>query len=124
MKRIVLVVVAALGLATGYAGNNGENASDGACRVSAYDMGMDVGRLARYLGLTPEQSAIVEGIHSEFRSDMLNAAGLEGSERAFLVRNAVRHDLSQMCCVLTQEQYKAYLRVLNETFRNRGIGVW
>ncbi len=113
-----LTVVVALSLATAYAGNEGLNGADGA---NAYVMEVGIDRLARFLGLTPEQAAAVEGIHSGFCADMSNAAGADASERGFLVRNAVARDLANMRLVLTKEQYRDYLRALNETFRNRGI---
>ncbi len=115
MKRLFLTVTAALCLAVAFAENEGAN------EASAYDMQVSQRSLARYLKLTPEQGEAVADIHSEFCIDMMNAREGEGGERDFLVKNAVAKDLRLMRAVLSKEQYDDYLKVLNATFRNRGL---
>ena len=68
-----------------------------------------------------DQAEAVQDIHSSFCADMMNAAGANADERESMVKKAVEKDLKYMRYVLTQDQYRKYLMLLNATFNNRGL---
>ena len=61
-------------------------------------------------------------IHYVFFFFLRYAAVIENNEnRESMVNNAITYDLKNMKYVLTDEQYKKYLKVLNLTLINRNI---
>lgn len=89
--------------------------------TNAYNMAVNYGKLAESLGLSIDQAEAVQDIHTSFCADMMNAAGANADEREAMVKKAVEKDLKYMRTVLTEEQYRSYLRLLNATFMNRGL---
>ena len=84
-------------------------------------MAVNYDRLADCLGLSIDQAEAVQDIHTSFCADMMNAAGANADERESMVKKAVEKDLKYMRYVLTQDQYRKYLMLLNATFNNRGL---
>ncbi len=118
MKKIVLMVVAMLSMTMSYAEN--ENANN-AQVTEAYDMTVNMRKLAVTLDMTLEQMEAVEDIHHNFCNEMMLAAHAEPSERKALVEKAVKKDMRYMRYVLGKEQYRKYLILLNATLHNRGL---
>ena len=118
MKKIVLVVVAMLSMTMSYAENENANNTLG---VEAYDMSVNIRKLAVTLDMTIEQMEAVEDIHRNFCNEMMLAAHADKSEREAMVDKAVKKDVRYMHYVLNKEQYRKYLILLNATLRNRGL---
>ena len=120
MKKLILSV--ALLLATGLTANaEGEN-SNSVNMVEAYDINVNINSLARYLELSKDQIESVDNIQKVF-SESLRCAAVSGGQesRKNMVRNAIKYDLKNMRYILTEEQYKKYVRILNVTLNNRKI---
>lgn len=112
------MVVAMLSMTMSYAEN--ENA-DNAQSVKAYDMNVNMRKLAVALDMTFDQMEAVEDIHRTFCAEMMFAAHANKDEREELVDKAVNKDVRYMRYILNQEQYRKYLILLNATLRNRGL---
>ncbi len=113
-----LTVVAVLSMTMAFAENEKLNNTES---TNAYNMAVNYGKLAESLGLSIDQAEAVQDIHTSFCADMMNAAGANADEREAMVKKAVEKDLKYMRTVLTEEQYRSYLRLLNATFMNRGL---
>ena len=118
MKKIVLMLVAMFTMTMA----NAENEDNNATQVSnAYDMKVNIRKLAVTLGLNLDQMEIVKDIHHQFCNEMMMAAQATGDERAAMVEQAVKKDVRYMHYVLDDKQYKTYLLLLNTTLTNRGL---
>ena len=113
-----LTVVAVLSMTMTFAENENLNSAESA---SAYNMAVNYDKLANCLSLSIDQAEAVHDIHSSFCADMMNAAAANPDERDTMVKKAVRKDLMYMHYVLTEDQYRTYLKLLNATFNNRGL---
>ena len=119
MKKMILMVVAMLSMTmTSYAEN--ENVAN-VENVEAYDMTINMRKLAVTLGLTFDQMDAVEDIHRTFCAEMMLAAHANKDERDEMVEKAVKKDVRYMHYVLDEKQYKHYLLLLNTTLYNRGL---
>ena len=120
MKKIALMVMAMLSLTN--MNVNAENENTNTTQdVEAYDMTVNIRRLAVTLGLTVDQMEAVADIHRNFQNEMMLAAYAEKDERAQLVDQAVKKDIRYMHYVLNQKQYRLYLQLLQATLVNRGL---
>ena len=118
MKKIVLMLVAMMTMTVA----NAENENNNTVQVAnAYDMTVNMRKLAVTLGLTFDQMEAVQDIHHQFCNEMMLASQAEGDERKELVEKAVKKDVRYMHYVLDQKQYKTYLLLLNTTLNNRGL---
>ena len=88
---------------------------------NAYKMTVNYSRLADALCLSIDQLEAVQDIHSEFCADMMNAGNANADERKPMVEKALQKDLKHMRYVLTENQYRKYLMLLNVTISNRGL---
>lgn len=119
MKKIVLMVVALFTMtSTSFAENENNNAVN---NVQAYDMTVNMRKLAVTLGLTTDQVEAVQDIHTAFCNEMMLAAHAQNDEREALVDQAVKKDVRYMHYILNDKQYKKYLMLLNATLVNRGL---
>ncbi len=89
--------------------------------ANAYKMTVNYGKLADALGLSLDQQEAVQDIHSEFCADMYNAGNANEDERKGLVKKALDKDLKHMRSVLSDNQYRTYLMLLNTTIVNHGL---
>ena len=119
MKKIVLMLVAMMSLTMANAENENNNATAEAAK--AFDMTVNMRKLAVALGLTIDQMDAVQDIHQQFCNEMMLAAQATGDEREKLLEAAVKKDVRYMHYVLDQKQYKKYLLLLNTTLTNRGL---
>jgi glutamine amidotransferase-like uncharacterized protein len=120
MKKIVLTLVALLSLTSVFADEEKTNAVN---YVQAYNMNVNMDKLASYLELSMDQAEAVEDVHKTFCADMMNAATASKDERQNMLNKAVVKDLKYMHSILDNDQYRKYLTVLNATLNNRGIQV-
>ena len=101
-----------------FAENENTNAVKG---IEAYDMTVNMRKLAVTLGLDNDQMEAVADIHRQFSQEMMMAATAEVDEREALVDKAVKKDARYMHYVLNEKQFKTYMMLLNVTLQNRGL---
>jgi hypothetical protein len=118
MKKIVLMVVAMFTMTTSFAENENNSAVKS---VEAYDMTVNMRKLAVALDLTSDQIEAVQDIHTAFCNDMMLAAYAHADERNAMVEQAVKKDVRYMHYILNEKQYKTYLLLLYTTLKNRGL---
>ena len=89
---------------------------------NVYDMSVNMRKLSVALGLTVDQIEAVETVHNTFNAEMLFAAHYgTKEERDAQVKKAVEKDIKWMNYILTKDQYRKYLVLLNATLNNRGL---
>ena len=99
-----------------------ENENNSAVKsVEAYDMTVNMRKLAVTLELNSDQMEAVQDIHTAFCNDMYLAGSAHAEERKALVDEAVKKDIRYMHYILDEKQYKKYLLLLNTTLINRGL---
>lgn len=119
MKKIVLSVVAMMGMTMAFANEEpAVNVND----ANVYDMTVNVRKLSETLGLTLDQMQSLTDIHHKFCGEMLEASEAGHEERQSMVDRAVVKDLKYMRYILTSKQYDKYEQLLNVTLANRGLG--
>ena len=118
MKRLFLTMVAMLSMTMTFAEN--ENAAS-LNNIEAYDMKVNMKKLAQTLSLTKDQMESVTEIHKTFAAEMMFAAQSKGEERDKMVEKAINKDLAYMNYILSDEQYHKYVMLLNITLLNRGL---
>lgn len=119
MKKMILMVVAMLSMTMSSFAEN-ENAEN-TLNVEAYDMSVNIRKLAVTLDMTFDQMETVEDIHRMFCAEMMMAAQANKDERTMLIDKAINKDLRYMRYVLDKKQYHKYLLLLNTTLHNRGL---
>lgn len=119
MKKLILSV--ALLLATGLTAYAEDTNSNSMNMVEAYDIEININSLVRFLELSVDQVESVKNIQEVFTESLRCAAVMNDNSREKMVKNAINYDLSNLKYVLTDDQYKKYVRVLNATLINRGI---
>ena len=125
MKRLFLMTVAMLSMTMTFA-ETGKAADMNAAKVDdieIYDMSVNMRKLSVALGLTVDQIEAVETVHHTFNAEMQFAAEHYGSEeeRDAQVKKAIEKDVRWMNYILTKDQYRKYLILLNTTLNNRGL---
>ena len=118
MKRLFLMTIAMLSMTMTFAEN--ENAAN-VTNVEAYNMTVNMRKLAEALNLTSDQIEAVESVHNTFSAEMMFAAGYGKDERCTRVEKAVEKDTKWMRYILDDKQYHKYLLLLNTTLNNRGL---
>ena len=114
---LTLVMVFSLGV-TAYAEDNNSNHVN---MVEAYDIDININSLVRFLELSVDQVESVDNVQKVFTESLRCAAVMNDESRKKMVKNAINYNLSNLKYVLTDDQYKKYVRVLNATLTNRGI---
>ena len=112
------MVVAMFTMTMSFAENENNSTLNSA---EAYDMTVNMRKLAVALGLTVDQMEAVQDIHTAFCNEMMLAANADADEREAMVNNAVKKDVRYMHYILNDKQYKTYLMLLNATLHNRGL---
>ena len=113
MKKLILAV--AMLLATNITAMADDANSNETNMVEAYDINVNINSLAKYLELSDDQIDIVDGIQKGFADGLRCAATMEDDEsRKNMVSNSIEYDLQNMRYVLTKEQFRKYIKVLNK----------
>jgi replicative superfamily II helicase len=120
------MTVAMLSMTMAFAENEKENAVvENALEMNVenvYDMSVNMRKLSVALGLAVDQIEAVETVHNTFNAEMLFAAHYSTKEeREAQVKKAVEKDIKWMNYILTKDQYRKYLLLLNTTLNNRGL---
>ena len=120
MKKIILTIVAMLSMTSMFAEeSNSVNVSNAV--ADKYVMNINTKSLSRALGLDYEEANDVEAISKNFAEDMLKVGTLKGEERTKAFKKAINKNLSYMHTVLSNDQYRKYVQLLNVTVANRGL---
>jgi hypothetical protein len=98
MKKIVLTLVALMSMTMSFAENEGMNTTE------AYNMTVNMKKLAQALNLSKDQVESVAEVHKTFSSEMLFAAQYGKDERTKMVDRAINKDLAYMNYILNQDQ--------------------
>lgn len=117
-KRLFLAVVAMLSMTMTFAENENTNSLSS---MEAYDMTVNMRKLGMTLELSKDQIEAVADVHKTFCAEMMFAAQYGKDERDLLVDKAIKKDLAYMGYILSKEQYRRYLTLLNITLHNRGL---
>ena len=115
---MIMTLVAMLSMTTAFAEDENTNAVN---NVEAYEMSVNMDKLADALHLDWNQREAVENIHHVFNTEMTYAAKYGKNDREAMVKRAIDTDLKRMRSVLNAEQMHTYLMLLNTTINNRGI---
>ena len=122
MKKVFLMMVMLFTLSVSmFAEDNNATEIE---RIEKYDIKVNTKKLGDYLHLSSDQYDAVETAANELSSDLMFAAvECSNAGRAKVTRNAVDKNVKYMSYVLTPEQMRKYLLVLNATMNNRNINV-
>ncbi len=118
MKRLFMVMVAMLSMTMTFAEN--ESAAN-LNSADAYNMTVNMKKLGEALNLSKDQVESFAEIHKTFSAEMMFAAQANGEERKAMADKAIMKDLAYMNYILSHEQYRRYVMLLNITLVNRGI---
>ena len=89
--------------------------------TEAYNMAVNMEKLGQALNLSKDQMESVAEIHKTFSAEMMFAAQYGKEERNKMIDKAIKKDLAYMNYILSREQYRKYLMLLNVTLINRGL---
>ena len=78
-------------------------------------------KLGQALNLSNDQFESFAEIQKTFSSELLFASQASGEERQKMIDKAIAKDLAYMNYVLSHEQYRKYVMLLNVTLLNRGL---
>lgn len=119
MKRLFMVVVAMLSMTMTFAEN--ETASN-LNTTEAYNLkAVNMKKLGHALNLSKDQMESFAEIHKTFSAELLFASQAAGEERQKMMDKAISKDLAYMNYILSPEQYRKYVMLLNVTLLNRGL---
>ena len=118
MKKIILTVAMALTMTVAFAEGENENNTQ---NVQAYNMRVNMSMLAKALQLNSDQVETVQFVHDMFSREMMSVAEATEDERPEKMKKAINRDLANMRYILSEDQYRTYVRILNVTLRNRGL---
>lgn len=121
MKKIVLTLVAMLSLTSMFAEDT-KSVNVNTPVEAKYVLNINTRALSRTLELDPETATSVDAISKDFSNDMLKVGALKGEERAKAFKKAINKNLGYMHAVLSYDQYRKYVQLLNVTVANRGLG--
>ena len=116
---MILTMVAMLSMTMAFAEGENVNSVD---NVAAYDMSVNMNKLADALSLTGDQREAVDNIYETFAAEMMYAAQYYSSDqRKDMVKKAINKNVAWMNYVLNDKQRRTYLMLLNTTINNRGL---
>lgn len=117
MKRLVLMVVVALGMsATSFAGNKVEGKD--------WNVDVNVAKLSQFLKLNARQMEEVASISDYFADKVQSASYAKETKQGKKLREAVYGNFKLMKRSLTDEQYRKYVQLVNVTLKNKGLDAY
>ena len=119
MKKVMILAVALLSMTTTTFAAD-ENAS-ATTATAAYNMNVNMNSLTEALSLNIDQAEAVADVHKNFTAEMMNAAIAPNEERKPMMDKAIVKDLKYMHSILSGNQYRKYVMLLNATLANRGL---
>lgn len=117
MRKFVLSVFIALSSsAIGFAQNDS--------KVADWNMEMHMSQLCRYLKLSANQYDEVANALDYFNDKMKSAGYAKNQKKVKYLNEAVYGNFKLMKDALDNIQYKKYLRVMNQSLRNKGLNIY
>lgn len=117
MKRLVLMVVVALGVSTtSFAGNKVEGKD--------WKVDVNVAKLSQFLKLNARQMEEVATISDYFADKVQSASYAKETKQGKKLREAVYGNFKLMKRTLTDEQYRKYVQLVNVTLKNKGLDAY
>ena len=114
MKRLVLLVVVALGMsATSFAGEKVEGKD--------WKVDVNVAKLSKYLNLDARQMEEVANISDYFADKVQSASYAKEAKQGKKLRESRIWKLQTDETYIDNEQYKKYVQLLNVTLKNKGL---
>ncbi len=90
--------------------------------ATTYNMNINMDALAHSLGMNQDQQDAVSDVQKSFKAGLMNAASYEEGEiRKEQVQKVINKHLEYMSLILSRDQYRDYLALLNTTINNRGL---
>ena len=121
MKKVIIVLVMLFTMSV-YSFAEENNATK-VSEATKYELKVNHRRLAYALNASNDQAEILGDVMTMFEQNMLFASTMENEEsKGIIVGNSIKENLKWMRSILNDKQYKTYLRLLNLTLINRGIG--
>jgi hypothetical protein len=117
-KRMMMMVVAMLSMTMTFAEN--ETAAN-LNNIEAYEMNINVNRLAKALDLNKDQKAMFQDVLDVFERELKLVGQLHKDDREAQLDRVLEWDLKNMHYVLDADQYRKYVMLLNITLQNRGL---
>lgn len=115
MKKI-FILMAMLFISCMVSAEEHETAS--VAEIESYKWHVSIPSLGRYLDLSAEQMAIVGDVQRTFEKNFAMVPFYDKDTRPAMEKNALDFYVKNMSYVLTDEQMRKYLMVLNVTLRN------
>jgi hypothetical protein len=121
MKKVIIMLVMLFTMSV-YSFAEENNATK-VSEATKYELKVNHRRLAYALNASNDQAEILGDVMTMFEQNMLFASTMENEEsKGIIVGNSIKENLKWMRSILNDKQYKTYLRLLNLTLINRGIG--
>lgn len=117
MKKVFIMAAIAL-MAT--ASVKAEEKNQDAVRVD-YNINMNVRALSRCLNLNGEQADVMEYASDMLREEVSRVRFSKEEKKAARLKRSIAHNLSIAHKHLEDKQYRSYLALLNQTFKNKGL---
>lgn len=117
MKKVMYLVAALMVAATNVNAEekvNQENAAD-------FNINIRVSSLSRYLNLNAEQREIMESASEQFSYEVSCSRSKNPVKQSARLNKAVLRNIAFAHKVMTPDQYRTYLNVLNQTIVNKGL---
>lgn len=91
-------------------------------KVRTFDFSINNSKLSKYLDMYWEQKERVDDIHDEFCEKMKKASKITDiNKQDEEIKKCINFELANMKAVLSDEQYRKFLRVFNATLINHGF---
>ena len=121
MKKVIILLVMLFTMSV-YSFAEENNAAK-VSEATKYELKVNHRKLAYALNASNDQAEILGDVMTTFEQNMLFASTMENEEsKGIIVGNSIKENLKWMRSILNDKQYKTYLRLLNLTLTNRGIG--
>ena len=117
MKKVFIMAAIAL-MAT--ASVKAEEKNQDAVRVD-YNINMNDRALSRCLNLNGEQADVMEYANDMLREEVSRVRFSKEEKKAARLKRSIAHNLSIAHKHLEDKQYRSYLSMLNQTFKNKGL---
>lgn len=87
-----------------------------------YDFNVNYNKLSEYLKLNDRNFQKVKNAHDSFCEEMLIASRTNNlAERDSIIQNSIENEVCNMKNVLSNKQYKKFIKIFNATLNNHGF---
>ena len=87
-----------------------------------YDFNVNYKKLSEYLKLNSSNFQKVKNAHDSFCEEMLIASKTNNlAERDSIIQNSIENEVRNMKNVLSNKQYKKFIKIFNATLNNQGF---